>query len=152
MGLDNGILIRAKSDLAKDFLAIHFSKDDYDKYEDAYEIAYWRKCHNIRDAFIEDAYIEDNSPDGGYHYNRKMQNIVYRMEDIPNILDVLKPFLDEEYWNRHSESMWEWYQIVPGIAEAISILTRLYKNYCDIVKETGKLSEDDFCLEFYDSY
>ena len=46
MGLDNGIIVK-KTELTKRLFKV--KKNCLDEYTDDFEIAYWRKCWNVRD-------------------------------------------------------------------------------------------------------
>jgi hypothetical protein len=145
MGLDNGFVIKAKTERAKEFMEgnfYSFKVDWYDTDSD-YEFGYFRKCWNIRDG-LRSYVFKDRFKDNGYTY--------FTIEDIPEIIAGLKYFLDEDNWD-NDESIWEWYVALNRISDAIY---RLYRFY-DIKKELEAygewdLSDDDFEMYFYDSY
>ena len=130
MGLDNGIIVKkVKID----------EIDNYVKYEDystedetEIEIAYWRKCWGIRQAILN---ALNSDVDNG-------DTIIHR-EDIPNIVDALLPFLDENYWNENSNSIWEY---------DVQIVDNLTHILLNLVWLATYMKDHDVVAWFYDSY
>ena len=60
--------------------------------------------------------------------------------------ETLKYFLREENWDR-SDSIWDWYIVLPSIADAIKKLRNLIEDI-----EYEDISIDDLNIYFYDSY
>lgn len=90
MGLDNGVIIRNFEEL-----------DDTTKKEvrafcdNRGEVAYWRKCWNIRRVFIQVLHM------GSEEYQHTVE-----ADDIPAIIRHLKPFFNKDNWDE-SETIWE---------------------------------------------
>jgi len=103
-----------------------------------YEILYARKCYNIRSKFFECGFAEDGTTKRIY------------IEDLPTVIDkVLKYFLEEDNWKVDGDSIWEWYTMLPQIADAINHLKIFLE---DLQYEDEEYTEDDFYIGFYDSY
>ena len=106
--------------------------------EPIYEFFYARKCYNIRHKFFECGFAEDGT-----------EKRIY-IKDIPTVIDkVLKYFLEEDNWRVDGDSIWEWYNMLPQIADAIKYLKMFLE---DLQCEDEEYSEDDFYIFFYDSY
>lgn len=135
MGLDNGIILKAKSSRGIDYLSIYHSLYFYD--DD--HIGYWRKCWNIRGKVLEAFEDKGYDGDGGYI------NLT-SVEDLVNMAETLKYFLNEENWDK-DRSIWDWYIALPSIADAIKKLRCLIEDI-----ENGDISIDDLKIYFYDSY
>lgn len=116
MGLDNGIYLRMKSPYNGELLK--YFKDtfkDYDAPEyDYLEVAYWRKCWDLRREIIEVLDLRDDGhrkeltvgakPGDGeceFEINRK---------EIKRILKVVKHFDNPSVWDR-SNSIWTYKEI-----------------------------------------
>ena len=135
MGLDNGIILKAKSSRGIDYLSVNHSFYFYD--DD--HIGYWRKCWNIRRAVLNAFEDKGYDGDGGYID-------LTSVEDLVNMAETLKYFLNEENWDR-DDSIWDWYIALPSIADAIKKLRCLIEDI-----ENGDVSIDDLKIYFYDSY
>jgi hypothetical protein len=126
MGLDNGIIL-------------YCSDEDYSKFpypdemdlEEGKHVAYWRKCWNIRRDIINGLHYKD----GG---TSKIE-----LEDIPKIIRLIKPYLNETYWNENDDSIWEYDEMFDKTYEILINLEYL-KRY---LKENPNVK-----CEFYDSY
>jgi len=106
--------------------------------EPTYEILYARKCYNIRARFWVLGFLKDEG-----------ESRIY-IKDIPTIINkILKYFLKEENWLEDGSSIWEWYIMLPQIADAIKSL-RMFLDY--LQNEDEEYTEDDFYISFYDSY
>ena len=137
MGLDNGLIIKGKTINGKKYLEKNFSHLERDY--SGYNFAYWRKCWNIRRAFIDtfkDKYNEDN------------YEIIFNIPDLWDVRTILKDFLIEENWE-DNESIWSWEQVIPHISETIRDITNFIN---DVTEEDSGLGEEDFEIYFYDSY
>ena len=136
MGLDNGIELKAKTSRGIEYLAenhsFYFDDDDND-------IGYWRKCWNIRRAVLHAFGDKGYEGDGGYID-------LTSVEDLVNMAETLKYFLNEENWDR-DDSIWDWYIALPSVAEAIKKLRCLIEDI-----ENEEISIDDLNIYFYDSY
>lgn len=136
MGLDNGLIIKPKTDKGAEYLSENFDylKNKYSS-DIEYEFFYARKCWNIRYRFFE------------YNLGYDADHRYLKIADLVSVVnDVLKYFLNEDNWDR-SESIWDWEVQVPHIAEAIKNLRFLIKDV-----EYGDISDEDLEIYFYDSY
>lgn len=142
MGLDNGILIKGKTLKGKEFLKEHF--DRLEKYGDSYEIAYWRKCYNVRGRFLNTFSNKEYDGGGG--------DIHLNVEELYDVVEhVMKHFLNEDNWiegNSFSNgSIWTWTEQLHNTAEIIYNIRKFLEFY-----KESELSNDDFEIIFYDSY
>ena len=119
-------------------------KENFDHLTDTYaseltyEILYARKCYNIRRKFFECGFAEDGTAKRIY------------IKDLPTIIDkILKYFLVEDNWRVDGDSIWEWYNMLPQIADAIQSL-KMFLEYLQC--EDEEYTDDDFYIIFYDSY
>lgn len=145
MGLDNGILlvIHGKIDEDDDLLRVpgieraDWRKDDQDKNLNYYEICYWRKCWNIRDAIL--GVVDKSDVPGEYTVSETA---------LRNIRTILENFLHngENGWSSDSfGSYWSFERMVPQLAWDIVRISALLKYIED---EPNKYFE----IVFYDSY
>lgn len=150
MGLDNGIVIKGKTLKAQRFLAENFKHlEDRHSLGD-FEFGYWRKCWNIREAFLDN--FSKNGYDGqGGHLNLSIK-------DLERAYDVtLRQFLDEKNWdyNGHYSFIFSWIQELPHIAETMYNINKFLELFEENEDEYGnelELSENDFEIYFYDSF
>lgn len=138
MGLDNGIYI--KGDAAKAFPEI-IKRTEYIPYDNIYEVAYWRKCWNVRD-LIFDVLCDNNHCPGN---NRDCGDYLIDRDDLYDIADELAAF-DEESWN-DGGSIWDWEdsRIEEKIAYDVATI-RWLAAYCETHPELENY------IYFYDSY
>ena len=136
MGLDNGIILKAKTSKGIKYLA---KNHNFYFYGGSNEIGYWRKCWNIRREILNTFEDKDYDGDGGYI------NLT-SVKDLINMAEALKYFLHEENWDE-DESIWEWYIMLPSVANAIKKLRNLIEDI-----ENEDISIDDLDIYFYDSY
>lgn len=131
MGLDNGINARRHG---YDFIDDALKAISTYEWSDSLEIAYWRKCWNVRGA-IADAI-------GGIHDNGVTS---LSREEVLAIIKELKKF-NKKNWDDSEYgggSIWEWSEIKKnhrGCLRRLRRLARLMKKYPDIE------------VYFYDSY
>lgn len=140
MGLDNGIVIRPKTEKGRSYLERNFPGNrDGGKYD----FGYWRKCWNIREKFIDD-----------FNYDKEEQVIVFEIKDIPAIIETLKYFLNENNWvyDGHTSSIFNWYEEIPSIAIAINDLYRFVDYIDEGADNEDDVTDEDFEIYFYDSY
>ena len=127
MGLDNGIILYCSDE---DYLK--FPYPDTDDLGETYKhIAYWRKCWNIRRDIINKLHYKD----GEY------SNI--DLEDISALIRILKPYLNENYWNENNDSIWTYEEMFDKTYEILINLEYLKK----YLKDNPGVK-----CEFYDSY
>lgn len=146
MGLDNGIIIKAKSDNGLNFLRKNFSdlKAEFDDEGKEFEFGYWRKCWNIRSKFLED-----------FLYEEENYKIRFSIDDIPEIIETLKFFVKEKNWTYGNGSIFEWSDELKHLLKVIRDLKFFYLGIEEFNlnnENEEKLREDDFEIFFYDSY
>lgn len=127
MGLDNGIILYCSDE---DYLKFPYPdvRDLGDEYK---HVAYWRKCWNIRDDILK-----------GLHYKDGDSSTI-DLEDIPKIIRLLKPYLNENYWNENDDSIWSYEEMFDKTYETLINLEYLKK----YLKDNPNVK-----CEFYDSY
>ena len=131
MGLDNGIIARKTNIEEIDAKLRALSTYVYNNGD--FEIAYWRKCWNVRDAIIDSLdYFTDNCGSEVSH------------AELTSIITVLEGF-NAENWEEEGNggSIWEWDEIEESMKDCIerlNELSNLMAQYPEII------------VEFYDSY
>lgn len=140
MGLDIGVVIKPKTEAAREYLKAEFpsNRDEYST-DIEYEFGYWRKTWNIRRRVI-DVFELPNHDDA---------NMTMTLDQLKIFRDeVLEFFLDKSHWEYKGETSlifsWE-VELVP-IANSIRDIT-LFFEYLD-----EDLTDEDFEIYFYDSY
>ncbi len=141
MGLDNGIIIKPRTEKGRRFLERYFHHLLDDIFS-GYEFGYWRKCWNIREKFIDD-----------FKYDKENCEIKFELDDIPAIIGTLKYFLNEENWeyNGRTSLVFNWYEEIANIANTIHDLYFFY-DYIDEDDDEDDVTDEDFDIYFYDSY
>jgi len=140
MGLDNGIMMKGKTKEGKKFLKKYFS-EWLDKYyttekEEIYEVTYWRKYWNLRNLMFDNNFGVNED-----HY-------ILKIADLPVIVEkVIKPFLNEDYWNENDNSIWDWDEAIRNLGNNIFNLRYLMR-----MVEQKKITDNDIEIWFYDSY
>ena len=129
MSLDNSIYVKRKD--SEKIILPSFIKSVYENDENRIEIAYWRKCWGIRNEIIKNLGGENNT--GLY---------ILGLDDLENIINILRKFLDKEYWDLWADSIWEYEKFIKNSAQYLINLTWLY----------GYATHNDVTIEFYDSY
>ena len=104
------------------------SWDKEQKYD--FEVAYWRKCWNVRGLILECLAGGDND-----------YELPVKREYIPNIIAALKS-LNEENWEDEGSSIWTWEEQKPHIKRYIKNLEYLYR----------LMGKHELDVYFYDSY
>ena len=102
------------------------------EYREEAEVAYWRKCWQVRRAIFE-ALGEPDENDSIIKMDR---------DDVVNVINALKKF-NKKTWYDYGSPYWEWdeYKINhKHNIKRLKRLARLMKKYPDII------------VEFYDSY
>lgn len=133
MGLDNGIIARKSNN--EEINAKLFTLNTYTYWDGSHEIAYWRKCWNVRDAIADVI--------GGI-YDNGSTSLTY--EDVIAVIERLEQF-NEENWSGDDwdeGSIWEWDEIKEshrGCIERLQHLASLMEKY-----------PDEIDVYFYDSY
>jgi hypothetical protein len=113
MGLDNSIYLKTSPNEE-----IHFPSflEPYDD-EDGFEICYWRKCWNIREAII-------NCTKEGQKYHGDGGVFDLTIKDLEAISVELYKFLlaGEDNWNDSEQSIWEFERMLPHLARDIAAI------------------------------
>ena len=128
MGLDNGIWVRRIDGLPKRVIK---AVSIYD-YKDELEVAYWRKCWQVRRLIYE-------------AINMPAENdsiVKLSREDVLAIIKTLTKNIKQK-WYEYGSPYWEWdeYKINhKHNIKRLKRLARLMKKYPDLI------------VEFYDSY
>ena len=142
MGLDNGIIIKSKTEKGFDFLNEYYHDEINKSYSPGeYEIVYWRKCWNLRGRMLE---VFKDNPTEMYGYKTSLSIV-----DLKKVVElVLKYFLDEKNWDsEYGQSIWEWETMLRNIADEIFEIRR----FLDNAKEE-EIQDEDLEIYFYDSY
>ena len=134
MGLDNGILVKHVTN-SKAIAILAKWRDHW--YEDTpvYEICYWRKCWNVRQAIL-DICEQDSPNDWQYALN---------ISEVCEIKGYLES-LNEKIWDSESlygGSIWTWEEHEPHNQTHIEALTDLIE---------AMQYDPDMVVYFYDSY
>ena len=130
MGLDNGICIKRKSASKEALLQFDEewrSRNDYDL-----EVAYWRKCWNVRDIILDILHVPfDNDSE------TKMN-----IEDVIAVIAALKR-LNEKNYTERGGCIWGWKDF-----------KRIQRGNLRALHRLVKLMKKDSSLEvyFYDSW
>ena len=144
MGLDNGLMIKPKTIKGEKYLERYFHtlKDKYSD-ETEYEFGYWRKCWNIRAKFFDD-----------FDYDEIDGAIYFKIEDIPQIINTLKYFLNEDNWeyDGNISQVFDWITEVASIANTMRDLYLFYEYIDEGADNEDDVSDEDFTIYFYDSY
>ena len=135
MGLDNSIQVR-RNEYTNTIPELKQFEDSWDKnHEYDFEIAYFRKCWNVRDMVFDVVKCA--------HDNDESDPLT--TEDIDNIIKGLQSF-NSDNWQEGWGSIWEWddeeYPYSKKVAhdiEKLKTLRRLMEKY-------------DLEVYFYDSY
>ena len=134
MGLDNGIEIRRKDNLPNCVLC--FDEGWRKRHGYDLEVAYWRKCWNVRD-IIFDVLRDGDDNDSVINISREeLVEIIYHLENDIHYSD----FLEEGAW---SDCVWEW-----------NTFRRIQKRNIKKLKKLAKMMKRHPEIEvyFYDSY
>ena len=141
MGLDNAIMAKGKTKAGNDYLEMIKNKFNLEVYDEEYEIAYWRKCWNIRSHMlmtIEPKCDKERSDDYEFFFG---------VDVLENITEELKYFLNEDNWELGGSSIWTWIEMLPCIADQIRIMRVILEDI-----ECGVIDAEDLDFRFYDSY
>lgn len=151
MGLDNGLIIKGKSVAGKTFLLEHCKHMTDESDPTWYEFGYWRKCWSLRDRFLDVFKDKDYNGSGG-----EFTLTIAELIDV--VENVMKFFLeDENRWNDYGNgfttgSIWEWHVGLRSIVNCIYNIREFLEDYQIENADGADLSDDDFIIEFYDSY
>lgn len=131
MGLDNSIEVKRTpfSTNLKELQPYAMTWDDKKQFD--FEIAYWRKCWNVRAAILN-------------CLDEKVNNysVPLSVAEIDRIIEALKGF-NKKNWEDMGSSIWTWQEQKPRLKEAIKNLERLKKLM---------IKYPELEVEFVDSY
>lgn len=136
MGLDNGIEVKRTAETNQIAELRVFNKDWDKELKYDFEVAYWRKCWNIRHMVMDriEGFIDSIG-------------VTLTKDDVDNIIDGLESF-NADNWDDDGGSIWEWTSDVEGWSYSEHIKQ-------DIVSlKLLRQLMDKYELEvyFYDSY
>lgn len=140
MGLDIGITIKGKTEKGKAFLDDFARINGVDKEsDDEYDFGYWRKAWNIRARVYDVFKLKDYSDCDMSMSLEQLKTFEYK---------VLRFFLDEKNWEYDGKYfLFSWIETLPSIAVSIQNI------HCFLESTTDqKLGNEDFVINFYDSY
>ena len=132
MGLDNGIQIKRKQELPNEVFK-KFDTDTSRKWEFDLEVAYWRKCWNIRALICEALGTQGGNGD----------HIPMDRQDVLNIIYILKRINGKNWYTLPGDSIWSWSEYRQNHRRNIANLkwlARFMKRHPDLE------------VYFYDSY
>ena len=132
MGLDNGIVIKRRTDLPAAAFA-YFDEEWRAKNNYDLEIAYWRKCWNIRNIIFDLLNIED--------FNDSQTAMT--IEDVDAVIAALCK-INKKNWLEYGSTIWEWKEFKSIQRRNIRNLRRLHRMM--------KKKPDVFEVYFYDSW
>lgn len=130
MGLDNGIMVRRETMIPA---LIKFDTDWQERNDCDIEIAYWRKCWNVRSVIL---YTLGINSDNDLEFDLSRNN-------IKDIIAALKKMTNKkEYYNDYGGCIWDWRDFKRIQKRNIRALRRLYRI----------MGKHDLSVYFYDSY
>ena len=136
MGLENGIVLKTKNSIIEKPSWVKFigNPAEHDDGSLEYDICYWRKCWNIREAIFN--ILEDD--------DRREWEFELSLNQVVAIRDRLCRFLTEgEDWEELGDSIWSFEEMIPVLTEDILNLSWLI----------GYMKKDVHAIVyFYDSY
>lgn len=140
MGLDNGFDVRSKSYDGDQFLE-EFGQNHPEfvkQYSTGkeYELAYWRKCYNVRHKMFN-SFPQFEDAEGG----------TIKISELPKLKGIMTYFLTKKNWHRDGSSIWTWEQQLHNTANIIYLITEFMED----IKDAG-ITDDDIEINFYDSY
>ena len=134
MGLDNGFVVHGlKHKDIPSFVTLPMHISEHHDNSDTVEIAYYRKCWGLRDAIL-----------GVLHAHHSGGDFRVEAEDIPAIINVIRPFFSEEYWNDEGDSIWSFAEAFNYMLVQQTINLQWLHSYMTVHPEVT-------CY-FYDSY
>lgn len=134
MGLDNGIEIRLKRQI-DDPILDHYFRIDCDG-QIVYEVAYWRKCYNVRERILQRVF----APDGDELFEYPLD-----IDDIDFVIETIEDLCDPEEWKSGRGSIFSYDDMHDILIQQIQNLKKL--------KTFMRTYPDDIdMVYFYDSY
>lgn len=147
MGLDNGIIVRAKTRKGSAFLQDNF---EYCKLEDNplnYEFNYMRKNWGIRNDIIHNYFCGDRRNKDNIDTFDGVYDIELDVNNLEDLIHLFSYYLDERHWRDEADSIWDWHIGIIEIAKTIRNLREL-----ELSLENEEISAEDIRMYFYDSY
>ena len=132
MGLDNGIEIKRRADLPTAAFA-YFDEEWRAKHKCDLEVAYWRKCWNVRNIIFDVLSIEN--------FNDSQTTMT--IEDVDAVITALCK-INKKNWLDRGSTIWEWKEFKNIQRRNIRNLRRL--------RRMMKKKPDVFEVYFYDSW
>lgn len=132
MGLDNGIKIKRRADLPAAAFA-YFDEEWRAKHNCDLEVAYWRKCWNVRRIIIDVLDVRE----GNDSYT------AMTVEDVDAVITALCK-INKKNWLVYGSTIWEWKEFKNIQRRNIRNLRRL--------RYMMKKKPDVFEVYFYDSW
>lgn len=124
MGLDNGIEIKRRPDLPAAVLRAFDTEDWRIRNNYDLEVAYWRKCWNVRDVFFDVLDIKDTND----------TQTSMTANDVEQVITRLKQFTRDNY-DFCGGTIWDWIdfkRINKRNISQLKKLLRLMKKYNNI--------------------
>lgn len=161
MGLDNGIILKIKSEKAREFYK-NFCEEtglrwwgEYDsntenENEIKIEICYWRKFWGFRN---ECFYINLLNDEDYYYYNT--------VEQIQAVYSALEEYTEKDYWyDNENNSIWDYYEYLHIIYKSLgnlkiveNLIQEFLRNGFKLRSNEDNYDEDvDIEVYMYDSY
>lgn len=132
MGLDNGIEIKRRADLPA--LAFTYFDEEYRaKHNYNLEVAYWRKCWNVRSIIMDILKVRDNND----------SYTTMTIDDVDAVITALCK-INKKNWLDRGSCIWEWKEFKGIQRRNIRNLRRL--------RYMMKKKPDVFEVYFYDSW
>lgn len=162
MGLDNGIILKLKSEKARKFyenfceetglrwLGKKYLNEYETENEIEIEVCYWRKFWGLRNEYLYMNLLKDEDY---YYYNT--------IEQIKAVYSALKKYTDKNYWyDNENNYIWDYYEYLPIIYENLGNLKMVENLVREFLRNGFKLrsSEDEYSEDtdievyMYDSY
>jgi hypothetical protein len=135
MGLDNGIVVKTTNEKIKKRIKKFKWCDELSN--GALEIAYWRKCWNIRCQIL--GALRDN----GHIVPGNDSNTKLNIDDINSIIKIIRG-LNRENWDTFGGCAWTY--------EDLRDINRFHIKNLKKIKRLMKYFPDELEVSFYDSY
>ena len=132
MGLDNGIGIKRRADLPA-LAFTYFDKEYRAKHNYDLEVAYWRKCWNVRSIIMDILNVRENN--NSY--------TIMTIDDVDTIITALRK-INKKNWLAYGSTIWDWKEFKSIQRRNIRNLRRLRR----IMRKEPEVFE----VYFYDSW
>lgn len=96
MGLDNGIEIKRRADLPT-LAFTYFDKEYRAKYNYDLEVAYWRKCWNVRSIIMDTLDVKENND----------SHTTMTIDDVDAVITALCK-INKKNWLNRGSTIWDW--------------------------------------------